>query len=295
MTTGGATDAIILGGGPAGAGCAIWLKQLGFSPVIVERRPVLGGLQNDSPYPNSWIAGMPTTSGTDYAAQIDRQVREFGISALCGIADATATAYPGGFSVRGAGPVGRVALAAPFLVVATGTRARRGGHDPGPSTIIGPGQAVERADFRGKRVAILGGGDNAFENHGFIRAAGAAATRIFARTVRARPAMSAPVPAADVAVGPYRVDQAAMTVNGERFDMFVVLYGFEPVLEAVSGLGLALRPDGFIRTAPETAETSLPGAFAIGDVANRAHPCCATAMADGVVAAKAIEARIGAR
>jgi len=53
--------------------------------------------------------------------------------------------------------------------------------------------------------------------------------------------------------------------------------------------GLARTDQGFLATDAVTAETSLPGVYAIGEVAQRMHPCVPTAMADGVIAAKAIE------
>jgi thioredoxin reductase len=39
-------------------------------------------------------------------------------------------------------------------------------------------------------------------------------------------------------------------------------------------------------------ETSCPGVFAIGDVSNPRHPCTATALASGTVAARQILSRL---
>ena len=39
-------------------------------------------------------------------------------------------------------------------------------------------------------------------------------------------------------------------------------------------------------------ETSCPGAFAVGDVANPIHPCIATAIATGTMAAREIGKRL---
>jgi len=39
-------------------------------------------------------------------------------------------------------------------------------------------------------------------------------------------------------------------------------------------------------------ETSCRGVFAVGDVSNPAHPCIATAIASGAVAARTIEKRL---
>ncbi len=49
----------VIGGGPAGMSCALWLKHLDFSPIIIEQGPQLGGLQNISPFQNKWYLGVP--------------------------------------------------------------------------------------------------------------------------------------------------------------------------------------------------------------------------------------------
>lgn len=69
-------DSIIVGGGPAGASCALWLKMLGFKPCIVERRATLGGLQNENPYPNQWIAPIFGKSGVEVAAKAIQRTLE---------------------------------------------------------------------------------------------------------------------------------------------------------------------------------------------------------------------------
>jgi thioredoxin reductase (NADPH) len=285
-------DAIILGGGPAGASCALWLKQTGHEPVIIEKRSALGGLQNDSPYPNNWIAGIIGMTGIDYARAIDRQVRDAGVSRFCEVGDCRILQSANGFAAQWIRNGSHFSVKAPRLVIATGVVAKTGGLKATPRIIIGPGIGVEAADLAGKRVAILGGGDNAFENYSFVRRAGAREIKLFARTVRARRSFVESVPITDVRTGPYEADAEKMTVNGEAFDFFIVLYGWQPNIPPLPGLELKKGPDGYIATAPETCLTSLPGVFAIGEITRRAHPCCATAMADGVVAAKAIQHEI---
>ncbi|MEJ7929992.1 FAD-dependent oxidoreductase [Ramlibacter sp. AN1015] len=121
----------------------------------------------------------------------------------------------------------------------------------------------------------------------FARERGAASVRIYARSLRARAELVARVPRSHVHVGSYRVAEARV-VDDQSFDQILVLYGYEPHASALLGLPLALRPGGFVQT-DEQARTSLPGVYAIGELAERAHPCCVTAMADGVVAAKSIQ------
>ena len=68
---------------------------------------------------------------------------------------------------------------------------------------------------------------------------------------------------------------------------------FEYEIPLADALALSRDDDGFFVTDFRTAQTSCAGAYAIGEVARRMHPCIATALADGVVAAKAIQARMG--
>lgn len=54
-----------------------------------------------------------------------------------------------------------------------------------------------------------------------------------------------------------------------------------------AGLSVALDARGFIASDAQGL-TFLPRVYAIGEVTQKQHPCIATAMAEGVVAAKAI-------
>src|SRR5262249_56578772 len=48
----------IIGGGPAGMSCALWLHNYGMHPVIIEKEGALGGMAQLSPYPNEWLLGQ---------------------------------------------------------------------------------------------------------------------------------------------------------------------------------------------------------------------------------------------
>lgn len=278
-------DAAIIGGGPAGASCALWLKMLGFKPYLVERRAALGGLQNESPYPNQWIAPVFGKTGVEVAAEMHRHIMSHGIDCLLGEAVVDVASIGKDFVVA---TDSGAAISSKTVVLASGVRPSAGGLKAALNLLIGPGVQVASQDFTGKRVAILGGGDNAFENYLFIKSKGAAIVHIYARSIRARGEFLKAVPAADVHVGHYSTDQDRSVVSGQQYDQIVVLYGWEPHLPYVKSLGLARDPRGFVLTDPD-CQTSVPGVFAIGEVAQRMHPCCITSMADGVVAAKAIQ------
>lgn len=99
------------------------------------------------------------------------------------------------------------------------------------------------------------------------------------------------MPPEDVRTGAYVVDPERLTVAGERFDVILVLYGWAPNLGWAHALGLDRDARGFVAVDAD-CRASIEGVYAIGEVAQRWHPCCVTAMADGVVAAKAIQARL---
>jgi thioredoxin reductase len=183
-----------------------------------------------------------------------------------------------------------------FLVIASGVRARNlPGADSGkrwPGVLVGPGSAIVQQDYQGLSVAVLGGGDNAFENYAYVQGRGARQVHLYARTVRARPQLVAAAAKPDLRVGDYKVDPATRSVNAQPYDLILVFYGWEPQTDFADALRLQRDARGYIHTDFATAQSSAPGVYAIGEVANRMHPCVVTSMADGVVAAKAIQAEL---
>jgi len=276
------TQVLIIGGGPAGLSCAIWLKQLGVAAIVLEASGQAGGLQTRSPYTNLWIPGVQGKTGQQVAA---------------GLADHAAAL---GVDIRLNTPVlsvsadGRMlnslfgALSAPCLVIATGTRPRTGGFTPAHNLAIGPGTPMEALDVAGRKIAILGGGDNAFDQARFVRDRGGAVT-IFSRTLpRAQKLLQDQIPEVRLVVGAYSADPNNMTVNDEVFDAFGVMYGFE----AVVPLGLSPRLENGYISVDRLGETSLSGIYACGEVTDYWHPCVTTAAAHGIQVAKQISLRL---
>jgi len=288
-------DAVIVGAGPAGASCAIWLARLGLAPVLVEASDRPGGLGNDNPFRDDWIAVLPGQTGQQGAANIARSVSDAGVPMHLGARARQVRPVKGGVEVTLDGRSDGQALRGRALVIASGVRARGlPGHPPGktwPGVLVGPGSPIVAQDYTGLSVAVLGGGDNAYENFVYVRNRGARAVHLYARTVRAQQQWIARAGSDGVYVGEYRVDPAARTVDGRRYDLVLVFYGWEPQAAFADSLCLARNARGFIQTDFATAQTSLPDVYAIGEVAHRMHPCVVTAMADGVVAAKDIQRR----
>jgi thioredoxin reductase len=289
-------DSVIVGGGPAGASCALWLARLGLSPLLVEASGRLGGLGNDNPFADDWIAVLPGVTGQQVAANIDASVRAAGVPLCLETRVTGVRPCKGGIEATLAGPSGAETLArARTLVIASGVRAKGlPDHPPGaswPGVLIGPGSPIVAQDYSGLSVAVLGGGDNAFENYVYVRNRGARAVHLYARSVRAQQQWVTRAGHDGVRIGPYKVDPAVRSVDGRRYDLILVFYGWEPQAGFADSLQLARDERGYIRTDFATAETSVPDIYAVGEVANRMHPCVVTSLADGVVAAKAIQRR----
>ena len=291
-------DAIVVGAGPAGASCAVWLRHLGLDPLLVEATDRIGGLAARNPFADIWTLTSPGQTGIEVAKQMARQVQAAGIDTWLDTRVLSVARATHGFDVqvqRGAHESqtdDAQTISAKTLVLATGVRPQPlPGHDGRdyPSVIVGPGEQVMATDFTGARVALLGGGDNAFENYEFVKSRGAISAHVYARTVRAQKQFVNRVPTSDLTIGTPLVDPQARTVNGQPYDWILVLYGWQPNIGFLQHLPLALDARGFVQTDVQTAQASVDGVYAIGELAQRMHPCVPTAMADGVVAAKAIE------
>ena len=265
--------------------------MLGYRPLVLEKRSCLGGLQLDSPYTNNWIVGMPGLRGHEVAKAMHDHVvaAQIAYRLSCDVTDVKKAEKGFCATFDEAGTTQTVTSRC--VVVASGVRAATGGFKATRDFLIGPGAQIATRDYKGRSVAILGGGDNAFENYLFVKKNGARRVRIFARNIRARQAFLALVPPDHVIVGEAVIKSSRNQVNGETFDAIIVLYGWTTHTPFLARLKPARDPNGFILT-DEHCETSVTGVFAIGEVAHRMHPCCVTAMADGVVAAKAIQRRL---
>lgn len=278
-------DAIVVGAGPAGVSCAIWLQQLGFRAVLVDKNDRCGGLQLSNPYTNTWIASSADAYGADIAQALQANAVRHGVALQLGCTAMSAQAANDEWTVTLSD--GRT-LRGRRLVLAGGVVPKTGGLLARASLLVGPGPRVAQTDFTDAQVAILGGGDSAFENYRFVTERGARCVHIYARSLKARRELLEQVPPSDVHVGEFHFDDRQQSVNGTRYDSVLVLFGYEANKGSLLGLTPAMQPNGFVQT-DANCRTSLPGVYAIGELAQRAHPCCVTAMADGVVAAKAIQ------
>lgn len=289
-------DAIIIGGGPAGCSCALWMYNMGFNPVIIEKETMLGGLQATSPFPNIWMAGVPELTGIQFARNLQSHIEDTGIKVLfqSEIISAKIT-HPFIFQVKSRDNI--ETLESDYLVIATGVEPISNGITRTNNVLIGPGNHILEYDYTDKDVAILGGGDNAMENYNFIASRRPHKVRIYARHIRARKSMIKLVPGDFLYEGEYQADQNKMEVSirgrKEKFDVFLVMYGWQAV---IPDFLLPIREKladarGFIIT-DKDRQTKIPQIYAIGEVTFAVHPSVITAMSDGIICAKSIQYKL---
>jgi len=158
----GDLDVLIIGGGPAGLSALLWCQDLNMSALLVESGDELGGqlLKIYNPI-------------TNYPGRFARDGREMAEHFLASLGDLTGRVRLNSKVVSfDAGNIlatlesGEV-LKARAAIIATGVRRRKLGI-PGEDDFVGRGilesGAKDRESVKGKRVAIIGGGDAALEN-----------------------------------------------------------------------------------------------------------------------------------
>lgn len=287
--------AIIIGGGPAGASCALWLKQMNIPALLLEKSTALGGLQRHCPdaLSNHYLVTSAGHRSRDIAANIHENITRFGAPFVLQTTIAEIQDDGTWFRVDFTTPNGRYTVYSRYLVIATGVQHKSGGLDASERIYIGGSNKRIRTGnfFAGKRIAILGGGDSAMETYAFLKKQAPAELKVFARTVRANPVLR-DTAGEDLEVGEYEVNGEALQVTKagatSQYDYFMVMYGFEAGAVLPPALEPARNARGFL-AADENAVTSNPRILAIGESSQRMHPCVATSVADGVIAAKYLE------
>jgi thioredoxin reductase (NADPH) len=210
--------------------------------------------------------------------------------------------------IRATGDSGDTYLAE-TLVIATGAQARWLGV-PGEKELSGFGvSACATCDgffFRGKEVAVIGGGNSAVEEALYLsnlaksvtvihRRDGFRAEKILQQRLFAKPNVTVVwdtvVEEMLATEGRFRALRAIVTRNLRTgataelpFDGVFVAIGHDPATSLFRGQ-LGMDAEGYITTEPGSTRTSIPGVFAAGDVQDRIYRQAVTAAGTGCMAA----------
>ncbi len=152
-------DVLIVGGGPAGASAAIYAARKGIKTGIVADR--FGGQVLETVGIENFIS-VKKTEGPKLVASLEEHVKDYNVDVMTG-AKAVKVAKEGNVAItldNGA------TLSSKSVILATGARWRKM-NVPGEEQYSGAGVAYcphcDGPLFKGKRVAVIGGGNSGIE------------------------------------------------------------------------------------------------------------------------------------
>jgi thioredoxin reductase (NADPH) len=293
---------VIIGGGPAGYTAAIYAARAGRNPLLLSGPQPGGQLMITSDVEN-YPGYADPVQGPWLMEQMREQAARVGARIVDDIVvSVDLSRRPFHLALDGGD-----SMSCRAVIIATGAQAKWLGL-PSEQRFRGRGvSACATCDgffFRGKRVAVVGGGNSAVEEalylaqlaeavmlvhrRGFLRA-----EQILQKRLREHPRISVSWNA-EVAeiLGDDRAGVNALRLRNSltgdhstlEVDGVFVAIGHAPATSLFNGQ-LSMRPGGYIEVVPGSTITSVPGVFAAGDVADDLFRQAATAAGLGCMAA----------
>lgn len=290
-------DVMIVGGGPAGYTAALYCARSGLKTVVLEKLSAGGQIAL-----TEWVDNYPGfdegIDGFSLGQKMQAGAERFG--AVTELAEVQALELTG--SIRRA-VTDQGVFEAKVVMLATGATPRPLGV-AGEEQWLGRGihycAACDGMFYRGKTVAVVGGGNTAAADALLLSRVAKEVHVIHRRdTLRATKVYHQPLMEAENVIFHWD-SQVESLLTGDTFqgvrlrnkktgevsdlscDGVFVSIGRQPATELVTGQ-VELDKAGYV-VADETTRTNLPGVFAIGDVRTKALRQVVTAAADGAVA-----------
>ena len=295
-------DMLIAGGGPGGYTAALYAARAGLSVLLVERLSAGGQMAQTNQVDN--YPGFPEgVDGFLLAEKMQMQAEAFGAK----------TELAEIYSLKLDAPIKEAVTSegsffAKTVVIATGANPKLLGV-PGEDKFSGRGvhycAACDGMFYRGKTVAVIGGGNSAVADALLLSRVAKKVYLIHRRdSLRAtqvyhKPLMDAPNveflwnSTVTELIGESRLSGVNVKnlISGEEnvleLDGVFISIGRSPASSLVSGQ-LVLDSAGYI-VADESTKSSLPGVYAVGDVRTKALRQIVTAVADGAMAVHSAE------
>lgn len=301
-------DLIIIGSGPAGLSAAVYAKRAGLSLLVIEEKPMSGG-QILNTYEVDNYLGLPGISGFDMGMTFRTHADKLGVEFM----EASV------IRIEDTGDAKRVVtdgqtLEARTVILATGAEHAKLSV-PGEEELSGMGVSYcatcDGAFFRGRTVAVVGGGDVALEDAIYLargcekvylihRRDELRGAQILQEELRALPNVEIlydtivkEICGEDMVEGLTLQNVRTSEQSQLGVDGIFIAVGIHPCTSLLEGLS-ELDESGYV-IAGEDCATSCPGIYAAGDVRRKQLRQVVTAVADGANAVVSVESYLRSR
>jgi thioredoxin reductase (NADPH) len=291
-------DVIIVGGGPAGLTAGIYAGRAGKSVALFEKELIGGQITYTSEIAN--FPAAPGIGGAEYAMKLQAQATDFGAEIIMDEVLSAEKQEDGSFRVTAS----EETYECTALILATGLHHRKM-NVPGEEALMGRGVSFcavcDGGFFRGRDVAVYGGGNTAVEDAIYLSALCRKVTIIHRRD-RFRAEASLVRELQNKENVAFAMEKTVSAVRGEKLVQGVVLKdvktGEESTLDAEAlfvAIGqipngdafqnlVAIDDSGYYQV-DEECGSKMPGIFVAGDGRKKSVRQLTTAVGDGAVAA----------
>ena len=289
-------DLLILGAGPAGLTAGIYGARGGLNTVIVERKS-FGGQAAITPEVENY-PGVQHTDGFTLTFTMEQQARSFGVDFVYD--EVESVSLDG--DVKSVTTKNNGVIEAKTVIIACGAEAKKLGVD-GETSLIGKGisycATCDGRFFKGRPVAVVGGGNTAVEDALYLSAFASEVYLIHRRDqLRASAVLADKVKNSSVKIlwdsvveslegDPLEKINVKNVKTGERkaLDVACVFVAVGQTPASSMFIDKVAHENGYI-LADENMATSVEGVFVAGDIRKTPLRQIVTACADGAIAAE---------
>ncbi len=304
-------DLLIVGGGPAGLGAAVYGASEGLDTLVIESS-MLGGQAGSSRRIENYLGFPAGISGAELTGRAISQARKFG--ARFASPYRAQELQPGGERHLVRLEDGNE-VAARAVLLATGAQYRRlavaGLEEFEGLSIFYAAGPLEGELCAGQRVGVVGGGNSAGQAAVWLARGGALVTLLHRRGELAETMSQYLIDELERYGVAVRDQSEVAALHGQKGQLegvslvdgaklpasFLFLFlGAEPCTDWL-GTVVARDTKGFVLTGSEAAaegllETSFPGVYAAGDVRGGSIKRCATAVGEGAAVVRFVHDRL---